>query len=73
MTLHVKRLRIRLLKRRLRRAYRGATAWRGYMDCGHHIACHINPQILDYEREFNRLADQLAELDPTCPKVRFPE
>lgn len=40
-------------------------------DCGIHMAEHMNPQVGKYRRLFNRTMDELAKLDPACPKERL--
>lgn len=58
------------VSRKMRRAYRQATLYLEYMDCGRQVAKYIKPSITTWENKFDQLADQLALLDPTF-KVKF--
>lgn len=50
-------------------SYHGRTA---HLDCGHHMAQHIVAGARSDAKEFNAVMDELAALDPACPKTRLP-
>lgn len=41
------------------------------VDCGRHMAEQVNPRLREAKLEFNRTMDELALLDPECPKSRL--
>lgn len=36
--------------------------------CGKQLAEYITPELGQIKQEFNKIAGELKELDPTCPK-----
>ena len=41
------------------------------MDCGHAMAQTISADAATHAREFDHIMDQLAAIDPNCPKSRL--
>lgn len=40
-------------------------------DCGAKLGEQVNPRMLAAKVEFNRLMDELASIDPSCPATRL--
>lgn len=67
-----KQARIALLKARLRSAYIAYRFASDHLDCGAHLAAHINPDAMRLRNRCNRLLGLLAKLDPdNCPCTRI--
>ena len=39
--------------------------------CGLSLGEHISPEMVHHKTEFNRIMDELAEIDPTVPDFRL--
>jgi hypothetical protein len=39
--------------------------------CGLSLAEHMSPEMLKHKVEFNKIMDELAELDPLTPDIRL--
>jgi hypothetical protein len=39
--------------------------------CGLSLGEHISPEMIHHKTEFNRIMDELAEIDPTVPAFRL--
>lgn len=49
-----------------------AEADRGDYSCGMNLAAVINTHLSENARKFNHVMDELAKIDPACPKGRLP-
>lgn len=68
----MKTLRIWLLKRKLRRAYREYLEVDSSMACGAALADHITGRVTEARVRCNRILGELAKLDPeNCPCTRI--
>lgn len=67
MSRYAKAIRIWLLKRQLRAAYRAYMNSASYLDCGQAMADHLTGRVSEAKAKCNRILDKLAALDPDCP------
>lgn len=65
-----RRIRIKALKRRYGSLYGKIMNYENY-NCGHAMQLAIDSRYYKMCKEFNRVADQLAALDPNCPEFRY--
>lgn len=63
------------LKKRARALYRGYndTVDRANASCGLNLLAAISPDVYRAAREFNKVMDEIAALDPGAPKDRLSE
>ncbi len=59
------------LKRQAKKYYAKYHYELDQMDCGRALGEHMNPRVLEAKCRFNRVLDELAKLDPTCPLTRL--
>lgn len=64
-------MRVAQLKVTARLAYQRYYRELDGMDCGRHMAEQVNPRLREAKLEFNSTMDELALLDPKCPKSRL--
>ena len=59
------------LKNNAKRAYKRYHNELDGLSCGKHMGEFINPRMREAKLEFNSILDELAKLDPNCPKTRL--
>lgn len=62
---------IQRLKRKARSHYKAYHRELDSMSCGKHMAEQMNPRVYEHKNAFNNTMDELAKLDPDCPKERL--
>ena len=58
------------LKRKLKQLYIKIQTFDGY-SCGHSLMLSISSEYFGLCESYNKTADKLILLDPSCPKFRF--
>jgi hypothetical protein len=58
---------IERLKRKARRLYRQRAAIFDSYDCGHSLLMFISSRYAGVHTEFEKVMQQLSEIDPSCP------
>lgn len=64
-------VKIAWLKARARAARKRYLDELNSMSCGAALGEIVNPRLAEAKRLFNKTLDQLAAVDPTCPKDRL--
>lgn len=65
------RARIEKLKKDARKHYIAYMHNSDDLDCGHHLSDFIRPDKSEHRTKFNKIMDEIAKLDPDCPKSRL--
>ena len=55
------------LKRQARKHYNTYQYELNQMNCGRELGENMNPRMFEAKQEFNRVMDELAQIDPGCP------